>query len=46
MKLFNIESGHDSFHFWIGPFGVHVCWPDLWKSRPDYCRRWREPVDE
>jgi hypothetical protein len=31
-------------HFWIGPFGLHLFWPEVWKSRPDFCRHWRELV--
>lgn len=29
-------------HVWVGPLGVHVYWPDVWKSRPDYEPRWRK----
>jgi hypothetical protein len=33
-----------SWHFWVGPAGLHVFWPDLYTSRPGWCRRWREPL--
>lgn len=31
-------------HIWIGPVGIHLFWPDFWKSRPDYCSDWRSEV--
>lgn len=34
-----------SWHIWIGPAGIHVFWPDLHKSRPGWCRLWREPLE-
>lgn len=46
-----IESGGESFrrgkwrrndlHIWVGPLGLHLFWPDLYKSRPDLQRDWR-----
>ena len=33
-----------ALHVWVGPFGVHIFWPDFWKSRPDFCADWRRPA--
>lgn len=30
---------------WVGPFGLHLFWPDVWKSRLGFCRPWRQPLD-
>ena len=38
-------AGDRSWHLWLGPAGLHVFWPDLRRSRPDWCARWREPPD-
>lgn len=33
-----------SLHVWVGPAGIHLFWPAIWKSRPDWCSNWREPI--
>jgi hypothetical protein len=30
---------------WVGPFGLHIYWFDVWKSRLDWCANWRKPVE-
>lgn len=37
------RTSRSDVHLWIGPAGLHLFWPDVWKSRPDWCRAWREP---
>lgn len=39
--LFVERPGDGSLHVWVGPVGVHLFWPRIWKSRPDYCGEWR-----
>ena len=41
-SLLDVERGPQALHIWLGAVGAHFFWPDVWKSRPDYCRRWRE----
>ncbi len=36
-----VEWHEDDLHIWVGPVGLHLFWPDLWKSRPDWCADWR-----
>jgi hypothetical protein len=40
--LIDIERHQDALHVWVGPAGVHLFWPDVWKSRPDWCSTWVE----
>jgi hypothetical protein len=52
MSLVSLEGGsyHRWFgrwlpsgvHVWIGPVGAHLFWPNVLKSRPDYCKNWRQ----
>jgi hypothetical protein len=41
--LLEVERESRGLHVWLGPFGLHLFWWDVWKSRPDFCRNWREP---
>lgn len=55
-RLFSVEGGSyrrlfgrwwpDGIHVWAGPIGLHLFWPDLWKSRLDYCAPSRFVPDE
>jgi hypothetical protein len=36
-----VSTDHRALHVWLGSLGVHLFWPDFWKSRPDFTRRWR-----
>lgn len=36
-----VEHGPRSLHVWFGPAGVHIYWPDVWRSRGAWCARWR-----
>lgn len=40
--LLHILKFSGALHFWIGPAGVHIYWPDIWKSRLDYEKKWKE----
>jgi hypothetical protein len=41
--LLYIQHVRHGVHVWIGPAGLHLYWPDVWASRLDWCRTWREP---
>jgi len=44
--VFDLEydRANRSLHVWLGPSGLHLFWPDVWKSRADWCSKWREPL--
>jgi hypothetical protein len=39
------SNSDGALHLWLGPVGAHPFWPDVWKSRPAWCGRWREPLE-
>lgn len=39
-----VERADRALHVWVGPLGAHLFWPDVWRARPGWCRRWRDPL--
>lgn len=41
----NDQLARGARHLWAGPFGLHLFWPDIWKSRFDYEPKWNKPMN-
>ena len=45
-RLVFVEGSPGGLHIWVGGWGLHLFWPDVWKSRPDRCRNWQADTTE